>query len=288
MDRKASLLTGIPRSGTTLCCRLLNALPDTIALHEPIRPATINNHTVSASVNDIVSRCEELFIAIRQGHEFEHGDASSLMIDNPIGDEFKDGIRTSVAQRGTLKLNAKGNTPFTLVVKQNAMFAALLPHLREHFDVTAIVRNPIDVLLSWLTVDLPINKGRIPGGERFDKRLSQQLDNIKQRIERQWFIYQWFFVQFVNAQHNGLNIVRYEDVIATQGRALAKVFGVKQFEDGKALIKPKAAQREFTADTLEELGRVLPRILSYDYKGLYGRELLDEAIQKHGIIFKNV
>ena len=30
------LLTGIPRSGTTLCCSLLNRLPDVLALVEPL------------------------------------------------------------------------------------------------------------------------------------------------------------------------------------------------------------------------------------------------------------
>src|SRR5918997_1590854 len=30
------VLTGLPRSGTTLTCHLLNKLPNTVALHEPI------------------------------------------------------------------------------------------------------------------------------------------------------------------------------------------------------------------------------------------------------------
>jgi hypothetical protein len=32
------VLTGLPRGGTTLACHLLNKLPDTVALHEPISP----------------------------------------------------------------------------------------------------------------------------------------------------------------------------------------------------------------------------------------------------------
>ena len=31
------LLSGIPRSGTSLCCRLAGELTDTVALSEPIR-----------------------------------------------------------------------------------------------------------------------------------------------------------------------------------------------------------------------------------------------------------
>ena len=30
------LVTGTPRSGTTLICSLVNKLPDTVALHEPM------------------------------------------------------------------------------------------------------------------------------------------------------------------------------------------------------------------------------------------------------------
>src|SRR5215208_2146985 len=38
MRKRNIVLTGLPRSGTTLACRLLNTLPDTVALHEPIAP----------------------------------------------------------------------------------------------------------------------------------------------------------------------------------------------------------------------------------------------------------
>jgi hypothetical protein len=38
MRKKNVVLTGLPRGGTTLTCHLLNQLPDTVALHEPIPP----------------------------------------------------------------------------------------------------------------------------------------------------------------------------------------------------------------------------------------------------------
>ena len=36
--RRDVVLTGPPRSGTTLACHMLNKLPGTVALHEPIPP----------------------------------------------------------------------------------------------------------------------------------------------------------------------------------------------------------------------------------------------------------
>ena len=37
MTPRTWLLSGVPRSGTSLCCRLVGELPDTVALSEPIR-----------------------------------------------------------------------------------------------------------------------------------------------------------------------------------------------------------------------------------------------------------
>jgi hypothetical protein len=37
MSENDVVLTGLPRSGTTLTCHLLNKLPDTVALHEPMQ-----------------------------------------------------------------------------------------------------------------------------------------------------------------------------------------------------------------------------------------------------------
>ena len=38
-NRRNVVLTGLPRSGTTLACHLLNKLPNTVALLEPIEPS---------------------------------------------------------------------------------------------------------------------------------------------------------------------------------------------------------------------------------------------------------
>jgi hypothetical protein len=41
--RQTVLITGTPRSGTTLVCHLLNQLPDTVALNEPMQPRHFND-----------------------------------------------------------------------------------------------------------------------------------------------------------------------------------------------------------------------------------------------------
>ena len=53
------VLTGPPRSGTTLCCNLLNKLPNTAALHEPIRP--FGFVSPDASTEEILGAMERFF-----------------------------------------------------------------------------------------------------------------------------------------------------------------------------------------------------------------------------------
>ena len=51
------LLSGVPRSGTSLCCRLAGELPDMVALSEPIRYPGVRWHgqpaeTAAARIRD--------------------------------------------------------------------------------------------------------------------------------------------------------------------------------------------------------------------------------------------
>ena len=153
-----------------------------------------------------------------------HGDKDSLILDNPIEEytAVKQKIRRMSAQRGELTID-KPENDFKLVVKQNALFTALSNQLMEHFSMVAIVRNPISTLASWMTVDLPINRGRIPGGEKFDKKLSSDLASSPDLLKRQLIIYSWFANKFVKAK---IPTLKYEDIIASNGNTLLKAFGL--------------------------------------------------------------
>jgi hypothetical protein len=77
-------------------------------------------------------------------------------------------VQQAVAERGMVQLPPRDKNSYELIIKQNALFTALIPVLAKEFQMVCIVRNPVDVLLFWLTVDLPVNRGHIPAGERFD------------------------------------------------------------------------------------------------------------------------
>ena len=259
------LLTGIPRSGTTLCCHLLNARVDTIALHEPIEPATIPSACSSSDASNLIAQtCINFRQSIVSGKPIPHGHKGGLKIDNPVGLERENGIRKVVAQRGMLTVPQPEKPDFLLVVKQNAMFTALIPELKGKFPITSIVRNPIDVLLSWMTVDLPVQRGRIPAGERFSQRLRESLKD-KDVLQRQLVIYQWFVTQFIS---HGLNVLRYEDILASSGKVLDSALGVACLE--REPLKPK--KRQFEVQIIDVLEKALPLIQNLELNNLYTSE----------------
>lgn len=258
----AKLVTGIPRSGTTLCCKLLNQRSDVIALHEPINPGSMPRiFSAEQAVGEIQLQINGFDHAIQQGLPFAHGDQGGLDIDNPVGNEQQHGIRKVVAKRGEIQLPPREANSYQLVIKQNALFTALLPLLSQRYPIVCIVRNPVDVLLSWMTVDLPVNRGHIPAGERFSPELCEILKN-KDCLQRQLAIYQWFINQF---SQSGLPIVRYEDVIHSGGAVLDNAIGLSEIQRDSLTAK----KRRFESSIVDRVESVLPQLFAIDYADLY-------------------
>src|SRR6516162_3459148 len=127
----------------------------------------------AASAEDFVtSLCEE-FDAVRRtilggGSVLDRRRADGAPITNYFSDPLPDGRREAVfATRGVSRSGL--SVDFVLGVKHNALYAAVLPEIVNsgRFRVIAIVRDPIAVLMSLQTLDLPISRGRLPAGERF-------------------------------------------------------------------------------------------------------------------------
>lgn len=276
MSRSIKLITGIPRSGTTLCCNLINQRKDAFALHEPINPGDIQTgYTALQAADSIVKQIAQFNRAIEQGLPFTHGDKGGLTIDNPVGHTIKNGVRQVVAKRGMVQLPPREKNSYELIVKQNALFTALMPILASQFPMICIVRNPVDVLLSWLTVDLPINRGHIPAGERFDAALKNSLQGAE-CLSRQIIIYQWFMQRFLSSS---LPCIRYEDIVSSDGAVLDQAFGWKAIPRSVLFTQI----REFDNDTLCTLKQAIPKLMTLNCGELYNHADIKYSLQVQGL-----
>lgn len=264
------LLTGIPRSGTTLCCKLLNQCGNTLALHEPINPQKLTSVTPVTAASEIKSQIQQIRHSLMSNQAIEHGDKAGVDLDNPVGlGTNETGLRLQKATRGLVTLPTIDNTT-QLYVKQNALFAALAEPLTANFDMFAIIRNPVDVLLSWMTVDLPVNKGRLPAGEKFDQRLAESLRKGSSVIEKQITIYSWFVSRYQSAR---LTTIRYEDIIQSQGQALYTPLGLNNATE---LSVP---QRTFSREVLERITSQLVSIKAIGNQAGYEDEFILERVE---------
>lgn len=264
------LITGVPRSGTTLCCNLLNKCHNTVALHEPINPSKLTSGDRSSAVDEIYTQITKIAESLASNRAIEHGDNAGVGLDNPVGlEKDKGGLRKQSAIRGQITL-----PPITdstkIFIKQNALFAALALELNQRYEMTAIIRNPVDVLLSWMTVDLPVNRGHLPAGEKYDAKLAEQL-KVGSVFERQIKIYRWFIERFNQAE---LTTIRYEDIIKTNGNALYSVTGL---QNNTFLSHPERIYPKEALDSIEKNWRWVQELGLY---AGYDKPVLEERYNK--------
>lgn len=224
MVSKNIILAGIPRSGTTLVCHLLNQLPDVLALVEPINMTEfLGQPNAEARKAYIDSFC----LAVRQ-QAVDDGQITAKIISgggtNTFNSDAHGMRRPSLIKEGVIDLSMPVSDDFKLVVKHPNAFSALLPELSQAYNCFAVIRNPLSVLASWNSLDHPLAQGRAPMAEAFDAELKTRLEKELDKLERQLILMDWYYQQY-DDYLEACNIIRYEDVIASGGRALQCIDG---------------------------------------------------------------
>lgn len=226
------MLTGLPRGGTTLACELLNRLPDVRALDEPMDPNDLLRAAARDGGRSLDAGCIragiERFAAEQRSSILDRGVALTLHVAGRVlgarlsEDRGGDGLRTAMARRSEIPVDPPASRDFTLVIKHPVAFTALLPILLERFPVLAIVRNPLAVLASWESVPFPHREGRLGLRSIVAPEIALRLEAIEDRSERQLVLLNWFFECYA-ATLPRERVIRYEDIVATGGAALAPI-----------------------------------------------------------------
>jgi hypothetical protein len=212
------ILTGPPRSGTTLACYLLNKVPDTVALHEPMNRAMFPD---PASGRENI---RTFFGRMRQSL-LQDGTALSKVAGDKIPDnpftQTRGGERASIVAKKTVHFDKALRPDFHLVIKHNAHFTFLLRDLVREYPCYTVIRNPVSVIASWNTIDAPVARGNLSVLETLHPALYRELEGIPDLLTRQVRLADTLFACYLDLP--GLTVIRYEDIIASGGRALAPV-----------------------------------------------------------------
>jgi hypothetical protein len=251
------LITGTPRSGTTLLCSLLNKLPDTVALHEPMNVWDFPKCPDANSVADVIANfCTETRASLHERGVAMSKHVAGRVPDNVASDEVgRSGSRLRHTEHGPVVVDKPLSPDFVLAIKHPVAFTALLGTLSQRFECYAIIRNPLSTLASWNSLEwLNVKSGHVPIGEKLDADLRRDLAAQPDRIERQLHIMEWFYKRFRQLLADDA-ILKYEDLVASGGRELKKFF-----PNGSALeenLSSKNANKFYDRALMMELGQRL-------------------------------
>lgn len=290
-----ALVTGLPRSGTTLTCELLNRLEDVVALDEPmvgdelaarVTPSPLARLKARArgrsrlTTDHVCDNIEAFALAMRRSL-LTDGTAVSKQVDGQIrGTKVPDqrqgsGLRVRLAHKGVIEVDKQLSPDFLLVMKHNSAFAGVLDRLVRRLPVYAVVRNPLSILSSWQTVPFPIQRGHANLAERFDPSLAHDLAAIPDRLDRQFHLLSWFFARFIDYLPASA-VIRYEDIVASGGAALEVVTA-----QAAHLQEPLSSRNAASVYDPEQVRRIGERLLDTEgpWWQLYSRDSVRELLR---------
>jgi len=218
-DPRNVLLTGIPRSGTTLAGALIDSLPDTVCISEPpwhwhrasggkldIGPDPDGSVFARWLVGDFVAMRAKLLRG-ETVQDRRAADAAPLTNYHDAGSAGAAASTTRHFSRSGLSAN------FTLAVKHNGPYLTALQQLLEleWFTVVAIVREPVAVIHSWRSLNLPVSRGRMHDAARCWPELEQATSHGSV-LERQVRIYD-LICERLHRLRERIHIVPYEAMV---------------------------------------------------------------------------
>jgi ribosome-associated protein YbcJ (S4-like RNA binding protein) len=138
-----------------------------------------------------------------------------------------------------------------------------------------VIRNPLSVLGSWSTVAIPAHTGDANAAKRFDSSLAAQIEPVQDTVERQLRLLSWYYEKYQAALPEE-SILRYEDIVATGGKALRIVT-----PEAARLNEPlenKNRNKLYDSQLLRQLGRRLLHSAGA-YWQFYSKESVEQLLQ---------
>ena len=268
------IITGLPRSGTTLLCMLLSEHENVVALNEPMDKDLFKNH------EDAIRNIETCFKNFRASL-LESGKALARTKNGNITDNAytpNSLSRQREVRRTEIQFSKKLDSQFTLAMKHCAEFTLLFPEILEKYSVFAVIRNPLALLGSWNSVNVPVSRGRVAKAQKLNKWLFDKLENMGNDIlGRQLFIMSWYFEQFKLLSSE--RIIRYEDIVTKPSWTISRISG-RELSGKYPEMSNKNTSDYYDSEFLKIAG---PRLLESEgsYWDFYSREdiinIIDEG-----------
>lgn len=266
MLTKNFIITGPPRSGSTLLCSLLSKIDNVVALNEPMRLSDFTNPL------NAISAIDHFFVHWRR-ELINNQAAPARGIDGKTPDNQiieHNNKRINIATKQLVSFDKKLDNDFHLGIKHNIHFSFLLEELKKKYSILVIVRNPLSTLLSWNSTQIPVSQGEPKVLKTLYAEYYQQLMAITAVEERQVRL---LLKMFENYQNNPeVILVKYESLIQNPNDILSKITGKKV--ELISNYESKNSNRLYDFNKAKKYVALLQSLHTHELEGLYDLTLL--------------
>ena len=244
MKSKLNLvITGLPRSGTSLLCARVNDFKNAVVLNEP---AEVFGALRGGSVEGLLSIFSQYRDDIEQG--------------KPVANKIKNGKfieDTRLEDSRSLYVHPIDDSQFTLGIKNTLVFMAMLSEITRAKGlpkVVASIRHPYDCIASWHSVAFPHLQQAKPdfllnyATGNFSDRLPDLLNeqDLYVRSAKLWLL----LAKTLLVAKSKIHVVRYEDMVKKPEREYERIsqyLGLKMnVEQSLSASMPVRRREEFS------------------------------------------
>lgn len=266
---KNNLITGIPRSGTSLISSLIANNTQSVVFSEPnwLKAVRDKSDDCSQFVNNFITKIINLKHDILNGHPIRlKYDKKNLSIPsnyyqrNEHGELIVDKNEVDVVFDTSF-----ANRPF--FIKANAQFTSCIKSLikSNQFNIYCIVRNPISCIMSWRSLNIPVSHGKMKVAEKYSSSFHHKINGAKSLLDKQSAIIDWYFEVYSNFSDH-VSIIRYEDLIVDTGTVLNKI--LKSNPKHIPQLKSNNHSSNYQLDEVKSIQNALKKTEGY-YKKFY-------------------
>ena len=258
------ILTGIPRSGTTLAASLVDRLENTVCLNEPIQ-----YYLWATAAKDQAAFVEKLTAELKMIRaRLVNGETvmDSREYDGSIPTNYFDerGQRLKPHYFPVSRPNA--GEKLLLAVKHNEPLTSVLPELcrLNDLNVAVMVRHPIPTILSWQSRSIPLSTGQLTVGYRLWPEATAVSNEEISVYDIQAKIYELYCKRF-HEYEDRVTVIKYEDLVECPAGVLKRLTGREL--GGEHALETRNRTRSNTRDNerLPDIRQAMTRHFKYAY-----------------------
>jgi len=216
------IITGIPRSGTSYLCSILNKVKNTVVINEPDEVLQLMHQSSNTPLS-------QFYDAVR------HRIINNLPITNKIVDgKFIED--TNVVDACSSYIPDVDTENFILGTKNTLIYLNSLDRLKKQFQnitIIACVRHPVDTIASWANVSFPHIRNAEPRflleyADEIGKKAINRVLN-KKKLSQRYAMWWDYLAKTLVKKSSQLILIRYEDMVVNPQETINKIYDAASF-----------------------------------------------------------